>query len=50
MLRPEAWQSMYSASSVGAHLPVGDPTTLPCFLFMLISGFVAGGLWLMYLS
>jgi hypothetical protein len=50
MLRPEAWQSMYSASSVGAHLPVGDPTTLPRFFFMIISGFVAAGLWLIYLA
>jgi hypothetical protein len=50
MLRPEAWQSMYSASSLGTHLPVGDATTLPRFLFMLISGFVAAGLWMIYLG
>jgi len=50
MLRPEAWQSMYSASSLGTHLPVGDPTTIPRFLFMLVSGFVAAGLWIIYLS
>jgi hypothetical protein len=50
MLRPEAWQSMYSASSLGTHLPIGDPTTLPRFFFMLISGFVAAGLWLIYLG
>ncbi|MDP9050391.1 MAG: hypothetical protein M3O31_06645 [Acidobacteriota bacterium] len=50
MLRPEAWQSMYSASSSGTHLPVGDPTTIPRFLFILISGFVAAGLWLIYLG
>ena len=50
MLRPEAWQSMYSASSLGAQLPTGDPTTIPRFLFMLISGFVAAGLWLIYLG
>ncbi len=50
MLRPEAWQSMYSASSLGAHLPVGDPTTLPRFFFMMISGLVAAGLWLIYLG
>jgi hypothetical protein len=50
MLRPEAWQSMYSASSLGAHLPIGDPTTLPRFFFMIVSGFVAAGLWLIYLG
>jgi hypothetical protein len=50
MLRPEVWQSMYSASSSGTHLPIGDPTTLPRFCFMLLSGFVAAGLWLIYLS
>lgn len=50
MLRPEVWQSMYSASSLGAHLPTGDPTTIPRFLFILISGFVAAGLWIIYLG
>ena len=50
MLRPEAWQSMYSASSLGAHLPTGDPTTLPRFFFILISGFVAAGMWMIYLG
>jgi hypothetical protein len=50
MLRPEVWQTMYSASSSGTHLPIGDPTTIPRFLFILISGFVAAGLWLIYLG
>jgi hypothetical protein len=50
MLRPETWQSMYSASSLGTHLPIGDPTTLPRFFFMIISGFAAAGLWLIYLG
>ena len=50
MLRPEVWQSMYSASSLGARLPHGDPTTIPRFLFMLVSGFVAAGLWMIYLG
>jgi hypothetical protein len=50
MLRPEVWQKMYSASPLGTHLPTGDPTGLPRFLFMLIGGFVAAGLWLIYLS
>ena len=31
MLRPEVWQSMYSASSLGTHLPTGDSTTIPRF-------------------
>jgi hypothetical protein len=50
MLRPEVWQGMYSASSLGTHLPMGDPTALPRFLFMLVSGFVAAGLWMIYLG
>jgi hypothetical protein len=50
MLRPEVWQSMYSASSLGARLPTGDPTTIPRFLFMLVGGFVAAGLWMIYLG
>jgi hypothetical protein len=50
MLRPEVWQSMYSASSLGARLPTGDPTTIPRFLFILVGGFVAAGLWMIYLG
>lgn len=50
MLRPEVWQQMYSASSVGARLPQGDPTTLLRFSFMLVSGFVTAGLWMVYLG
>ncbi|MDR3736505.1 MAG: hypothetical protein P4L10_13345 [Acidobacteriaceae bacterium] len=50
MLRPEVWQQMYSASALGAHLPPTDPTTIPRFLFILISGFVAAGLWMVYLG
>ena len=50
MLRPEVWQQMYSASSIGAHLPPTDPTTIPRFLFMLLSGFVAAGMWMIYLG
>jgi hypothetical protein len=41
---------MYSASSLGTHLPLGDPTTLPRFFFVLVSGFVTAGLWLIYLG
>ena len=50
MLRPEAWQKMYSVSPLGTHLATGDPIALPRFLFMLVGGFVAAGLWLVYLS
>jgi hypothetical protein len=50
MLRPEVWPGMYSASSLGTHLPTGDPTTIPRFLFMLVSGLVAAGLWMIYLG
>jgi hypothetical protein len=50
MLRPEVWQQMYSTSALGAHLPPADPTTIPRFLFILISGFVAAGLWMVYLG
>jgi hypothetical protein len=50
MLRPEVWQRMYSASPLGTHLPTDDPTKLPRFLFMMAGGFVAGGLWLIFLA
>ncbi len=50
MLRPEVWQQMYSVSPLGTHLPTGDPTTSPRFLFFLAGGFVAAGLWLIYLA
>lgn len=50
MLRPEVWQRMYSASPFGAHLPGGDPTILPRFLFVMATGFVMAGLWMLYLA
>jgi hypothetical protein len=50
MLRPEAWREMYSASAMGAYLPVGDPTTTPRWLLMLAGGLFIGGLWMLYLS
>jgi hypothetical protein len=50
MLRPEVWQRMYSVSPLGTHLPTGDPSSMPRFLFMLTGGFVAAGLWLIYLA
>jgi len=50
MMRPEVWQKMYSASALGTHLPPADPTVLPRLLCVLAGGFVAGGLWLIYLA
>jgi hypothetical protein len=50
MLRPEVWQKMYSASAVGKHLPTGDPTMGPRFLFVMATGFVVAGLWMVYLA
>lgn len=50
MLRPEVWQTMYSASALGRWLPSGDPTVLPRFLFVMATGFMAAGVWMVYLS
>jgi hypothetical protein len=50
MLRPEVWKQMYSASAMGAYLPVGDPTLTPRWLMMLAGGLFIGGLWLVYLA
>jgi hypothetical protein len=50
MLRPEVWRQMYSASSIGAFLPTGDPTLTPRWLLMLAGGFFFAGLWLLYLA
>lgn len=50
MLRPEAWQAMYAASAAGVHLPGGDPTLVPRWLFMFGGALLMAGLWLLYLS
>lgn len=50
MLRPEVWQKMYSASALGRWLPHGDPTILPRFLFVMATGSMAAGLWMVYLA
>lgn len=50
MLRPEVWPSMYSNSSLGAHLPTGDPTILARWCFMMAGGIMMGGLWMLYLA
>jgi hypothetical protein len=46
MLRPEVWQQMYAKTASGLQEPPHDPTTLPRLLFVLIGGFLIGGLWL----
>lgn len=43
MLRPETWAAMYEASPGGAHLPTGDPTILPRFVFMVAASLGLSG-------
>jgi len=50
MLRPDVWQSMYSASAMGAFLPPHDPTIEARWLMMMVGGLFIGGLWLVYLA
>jgi len=50
MLRPEAWRDMYSASAMGAYLPMGDPTLTPRWLLMMAGGLLIAGLWMVYLA
>jgi hypothetical protein len=50
MLRPEVWNSMYSASAIGIHLPPADPTLLPRWAFMIAGGFALTGLWMIWLA
>jgi len=50
MLRPEAWGDMYAASALGVHLPKGDPTLIPRWVFMMFGGFTFAGIGLMLLS
>jgi len=46
MIRPEVWLEMYRAEggAAGMHLPTGDPTILPRWLFMMIGSIGFGGL------
>lgn len=46
MIRPEVWVEMYRAEggAAGMHLPTGDPTILPRWLFMMIGSIGFGGL------
>jgi hypothetical protein len=50
MLRPEVWRGMYAATAAGTHLPSGDATLLPRWLFMLCGGLALGGLWMVWLG
>jgi hypothetical protein len=50
MLRPEAWQAMYSHSASGVQLPSGDPTILPRWLFMIVGGLWVAGLWMIWIA
>lgn len=50
MLRPEVWNDMYSKSAKGIILPTGDPTMMRRWLFMLVGGLVAAGLWMIWLA
>ena len=50
MLRPQAWNAMYAASPGGAHLASGDPTMLPRWLFMMLTGLALSGVMLMMLG
>jgi hypothetical protein len=50
MLHPEAWQQLYAASALGAQLPAVDPALMPRWLFMLVGGLAAGGLWMIWLA
>jgi len=50
MLHPEAWQRLYAASAIGAQLPAVDPALMPRWLFMLVGGLTACGLWMIWLA
>jgi hypothetical protein len=50
MLHPEAWQKLYAASALGAQLPAVDPGLMPRWLFMLVGGVAASGLWMVWLA
>lgn len=50
MLHPEAWQKLYAESAFGAHLPGVDAALTPRWLFMLVGGLSAGGLWMIWLA
>jgi hypothetical protein len=43
MIRPEVWLDLYRSSSHGAVMPMGDPTVLPRWLFMMIGSVGVAG-------
>ncbi len=47
MLRPEVWQGMYANTKTGLQAAPHDPTMMPRWLFVMVGGFILGGLWLM---
>jgi len=49
MLRPESWNAMYATSTAGMHLPSGDPTTTPRWLYMMLASVGVTGIALMLL-
>jgi hypothetical protein len=50
MLRPQAWGAMYFTTASGTHLPTGDPTILPRWLFMMVGGLWVAGLWIIWIA
>jgi len=50
MLRPEVWGEMYARTARGTHLPPGDPTLLPRWLFMLSGGLWVAGVWMIWVA
>jgi len=46
MLRPEVWQQMYANTATGLQQAPHDPTADPRLLYVLMGGFLVGGLWL----
>lgn len=50
MLRPEAWAAMYGPNPSGTHLPSGDPTMLPRWLYMMTASAGIAGVALAVLA
>jgi uncharacterized membrane protein len=45
MLRPSVWPDMYAKTAMGLQAPPHDPTTVPRWLFVVLGGFLVGGIW-----
>jgi hypothetical protein len=50
MVRPEAWQAMYSAGQSGTSLPSGDPSVMWRWLMALAGGPLFAGIWALWLA